>query len=987
MVANVIHSNFDLICDLYHLVTLFTFCRFIYIRVISLCFTASVSCSNLNTFCRDHVSFLKKIYLYCKWDLLGATMTKRWENRPCCSLPNSSKCRLSCLQAESRADISQGCRVTDEISFFKCLNRNDGEECCKNARTRDCYRQCRDTITSQKDRKKSQNTKPLVPDVTHTSPTAMESDGRLRNYLKYNNYPGQQARYLQACQMRSPQICIAAKKLETRQCQEACKISLSIHTDDQKIMEDLSSGPCGPPFPGNLLWQCFLANSEPHREEGEKVDLQKQALVLDNAKLLCCNKAASITCQDLCVKQMRITAQCTHSVRQDGRYNHVTFIATVCIGAKELGRYGFGRVTFSTDWNQNWKTFQKLCHYNHQEIKMLRCLADVDEPCQHGCTNLSYCSNFNNDGTELFRSCNAQSDMAAQKDVYMWQKQKLIRMPNIGIPVLDISTCMPHSWKAVACILHIKPCQRNIHSNFICRSDCLVLLRSCMDNKRLPFGHSPESLCHLISPPDGAPCISLKLYTGNEEIFSRRINHGKLYPCNHHNCTKSEVCVVNTDEASTSVHSSSHKCVPGCSLGEMSSLKVTAGTVVRIPLLPYKHGCHQLCECSRKGKIGKCHQSQFQEECNRCTCYAGHVICTKVKCPVRVQNQVMKIEEPGISCNCPAHYSPVCGRNGKTFPNGCIARHCYGMSRHHFVFGECYTINPCHPKNPCPLSHKCIPRRRSCLLDEVCPQYQCVIQKKNGKCSLRKKLMAMPVCDMNGKSHTNICDMLLSKQNLQYWRKCQPSCNRFSGLVCGVDGETYSNECAAKANYACVDYLGPCKDIGPLISFSTHRCSNVQCFTLKTQKGCKLVIPPGACCPICASVFRFLLNKQKLKALKSSLKPSRRITVQNMIERLHLQLKIIECDLYGYLDIYGDLIIIIKVNKDIDLNHYKRCQTEADRLSTYLGPKSPLFMSDGLLSTIEMTMHVEMVTTSGTVEAPRVYGKIVMVCFVLVMLL
>ncbi|KAG1684086.1 Reversion-inducing cysteine-rich protein with Kazal motifs [Nymphon striatum] len=646
-------------------------------------------------------------------------MTKRWENRPCCSLPNSSKCRLSCLQAESRADVSQGCRVTDEISFFKCLNRNDaGEECCKNARTRDCYRQCRDTITSQMNRKKSQNTNPLVPDVTHTSPTAMESDGRLRNYLKYNNYPGQQARYLQACQMRSPQVlkCLqgysldvsnkthsdmhCCEKAETRQCQEACKISLSIHTDDQKIMEDLSSGPCGPPFPGNLLWQCFLANSEPHREEGEKVDLQKQALVLDNAKLLCCNKAASITCQDLCVKQMRITAQCTHSVRQDGRYNHVTFIATVCIGAKELGRYGFGRVV-------------------------------MDEPCQHGCTNLSYCSNFNNDGTELFRSCNAQSDMAAQKDVYMWQKQKLIRMPNIGIPVLDISTCMPHSWKAVACILHIKPCQRNIHSNFICRSDCLVLLRSCMDNKRLPFGHSPESLCHLISPPDGAPCISLKLYTGNEEIFSRRINHGKLYPCNHHNCTKSEVCVVNTDEASTSVHSSLHKCVPGCSLGEMSSLKVTAGTVVRIPLLPYKHGCHQLCECSRKGKIGK------------------------------------------------------------------------------------------------------------------------FIQKKNGKCSLRKKLMAMPVCDMNGKSHTNICDMLLSKQNLQYWRKCQPSCNRFSGLVCGVDGETYSNECAAKANYACVDYLGPCKDIGPLISFSTHRCSNVQCFTLKTQKGCKLVIPPGACCPIC----------------------------------------------------------------------------------------------------------------------------------------
>ncbi|KAG1669361.1 ADAMTS-like protein 5 [Nymphon striatum] len=32
-----------------------------------------------------------------------------------------------------------------------------------------------------------------------------------------------------------------------------------------------------------------------------------------------------------------------YSLRQDGRHSHVTFIATVCPGAKELGRYGFGR--------------------------------------------------------------------------------------------------------------------------------------------------------------------------------------------------------------------------------------------------------------------------------------------------------------------------------------------------------------------------------------------------------------------------------------------------------------------------------------------------------------------------------------------------------------------------------------------------------------------------------------------------------------------
>ncbi|KAG1681269.1 Parathyroid hormone/parathyroid hormone-related peptide receptor [Nymphon striatum] len=33
-----------------------------------------------------------------------------------------------------------------------------------------------------------------------------------------------------------------------------------------------------------------------------------------------------------------------YSLRQDGRHSHMTFIATVCLRAEELGRYGFGRV-------------------------------------------------------------------------------------------------------------------------------------------------------------------------------------------------------------------------------------------------------------------------------------------------------------------------------------------------------------------------------------------------------------------------------------------------------------------------------------------------------------------------------------------------------------------------------------------------------------------------------------------------------------------
>lgn len=47
----------------------------------------------------------------------------------------------------------------------------------------------------------------------------------------------------------------------------------------------------------------------------------------------------------------------------------------------------------------------------------------VDEPCELGCDGLSFCTNFNNRPTELFRSCNANADRAAQADVDLWRER------------------------------------------------------------------------------------------------------------------------------------------------------------------------------------------------------------------------------------------------------------------------------------------------------------------------------------------------------------------------------------------------------------------------------------------------------------------------------------------------------------------------------------------------------------------------------------
>ena len=59
---------------------------------------------------------------------------------------------------------------------------------------------------------------------------------------------------------------------------------------------------------------------------------------------------------------------------------------------------------------------------------------------------------------------------------------------------------------------------------------------------------------------------------------------------------------------------------------------------------------------------------------------------------------------PGLPCNCDGTFSPVCGVNGKTYPNSCLAR-CTSLQEQQYESGACASKDPCH-HNPCPLNTK-----------------------------------------------------------------------------------------------------------------------------------------------------------------------------------------------------------------------------------------------------------------------------------------
>lgn len=361
----------------------------------------------------------------------------------------------------------------------------------------------------------------------------------------------------------------------------------------------------------------------------------------------------------------------------------------------------------------------------------------VDEPCELGCDGLSFCTNFNNRPTELFRSCNPNADQAAKSDVALWQSKGSLSLHGLSIPIKDIAQCSPDTWQAIVCAMQIKPCARQRHATQICREDCYDILSRCMDwTQPMANGHTASSICAKLSFADPTvPCISLKPFMEPSDLPYHSGNHRVRAPCSGHRCNASEICTLNHDG------SSGYTCVAGCPLGETSFYTVPLNTYVRIPVSLKQRGCHKICRCAASGRIENCqplpcvnydacslsgrrieHATWFYVECNVCGCYAGEITCTKQQCRIA---GVSDRSYTSLPCNCPPHHVPVCGANGNTYASACVAK-CTGLQDSEIEFGACGVADPCDGVL-CAGSGVCVARRQVCLsvMQRPCPQYHC----------------------------------------------------------------------------------------------------------------------------------------------------------------------------------------------------------------------------------------------------------------------
>ncbi|CAL1527975.1 unnamed protein product [Lymnaea stagnalis] len=862
----------------------------------------------------------------CVNDTLPAVkLMAMWPGKTCCDMAKGKECRKKCNLADSKEAMMRACRESNEISLFSCVQlQEDGNQCCSRAKGTSCGIVCRGVYLTG-----NNNSKPTRLTLQQHCGVQDKkvADCVLKQWQPLNSNT---QKYLPCCD-----------KAQTFNCKTTCKTVLRTIMSEDDTIEELIKV-CSQPQPTDPFWQCFLSN--PGSKKNETTPMYR----IDNAKLQCCGKASSNRCRDLCTQ------------------------------------------TYKKGWSYH-SEFESSCSYiqpvSTVEASMHNCLTDVDQPCKLGCTGLSFCSNFNHRPTELFRSCTPEADEAAQKVYNSWKKG-VIHLSQMTIPVKDISQCKPAMWKAIACALEVKPCSTQQSLITLCKEDCLLILNQCVNPSMLTGEQTVPALCNALPSKNLAgSCVSMDQYLV-ESPYNNRLE--VRHPCNPNPCAGDEVCLVRRRKCKESHDCHSYVCHKACPLGQVSKVLVPKGTDVRLANHDTDHSsqedCYLACHCGSRGVVENCkpltcmkrdacvmghdnsreHGVQFSVDGSKCMCFSGKLLCARRTCQPDNQSPLYT----GMPGNCPTEYEPVCGANGKTYPNMCMAK-CAGVSNIK-AHKACSDEDVCAHKL-CPVGSRCVPRPQLCLNDmhgDYCPQFECV--NVSGICNGHHH---DPVCSSTGEEFSNTCLLYAHGRTLGYRGHCQNSCST-TGVVCGHDGETYTNECAAWAARVTVDYTGRCKAFGNLTGYTgkTTTCNHVDCPPLQPSN-CVGIMPPGGCCPICAAQLRLLWDP-RLMTVAANHSKSKIISAMDVLNSLSDHVTVLECDVFGYVSINGELIVILgpSVSHPTALQ-VEACQNEAERIHNLIHMGSPNIASYLTLSPF-LLVSMERSTVSLTIMLDTTYQSL-----------
>ncbi|TNE46103.1 MAG: hypothetical protein EP343_25385 [Deltaproteobacteria bacterium] len=279
-----------------------------------------------------------------------------------------------------------------------------------------------------------------------------------------------------------------------------------------------------------------------------------------------------------------------------------------------------------------------------------------------------------------------------------------------------------------------------------------------------------------------------------------------------------------------------------------------------------KGECPHSCKCTSEAKpVCGVDGKTYVNAC-AAGCVTVKVACQGVcPCPERVQPPTIQpslcTKDKCPSCVCAGVHKPVCGKDGNTYTNACMA--------------QCKKVSiACNQACPCKDNLVECRSDRDCLSEMTCVNWKCTPQAKC-LCTLEAK----PVCGLDGKTYKNACiatcknvyvgcqgrcpckTKCLSNKQCQKGFQCLSGacvpcvCSRRLAPVCGRDGKTYRNPCYAR----CARTTAACKGTCPC----KRRCRvDQQCpkGSVCLGRRCQKCVCPLLYAPLCGADGQTYVN-------------------------------------------------------------------------------------------------------------------------------
>ena len=227
---------------------------------------------------------------------------------------------------------------------------------------------------------------------------------------------------------------------------------------------------------------------------------------------------------------------------------------------------------------------------------------------------------------------------------------------------------------------------------------------------------------------------------------------------------------------------------------------------------------------------------------------------------------------------CPEIFDPVCGCDGQTYGNACMAARS-GTSVDHVGVCDGEPAEDCEGNADCPRGTFCQKRDGEC--DAV------------GECAISPEACVAlfdPVCGCDGRTYSNACMAASVGVSVDHVGECEgapaedcednadcprgtycqkrdgacdavgecadrpQACTREFRPVCGCDGVTYSNACVAASQGATIDYVGECEDVAEEGCETNRDCDAVS-YCAKDDGDCDSVGECRARPQICPFIF------------------------------------------------------------------------------------------------------------------------------------